>query len=262
MVFNSCFPEKKFMARVLLEKYYTDIKEELGDKLFEWLCNKSVFDDYRIAELLFHVSDESYNYFMDFTERIENGGYLLHLFSGSGRLINDLITNDLINKYSKVTNVDFSRVMIDFEKIKLKRTSAKYICQDVLNLNYDSINYDIAVCHCGLRYLQTKDYPILIDGLKKSKKTIDSKCLVVETKKTFVDCFCNDLGSYGCEYSLKTRDVFVQRNTLFYLAVILYQENNEFREIVSSLMGRESNLYEMLIDLAGFKRTKLFIIKF
>lgn len=217
------------------------------------ICHAGVFDNSAVAELLLSVQDESYAY-IDELDNIAEGSVLLNLFSGSGRLIRELLDRGLLRHFDAVYNVDRSLSMIEFSKKNFQVECLKFICGDILTVEMGNAAYDLAVCHCGLRYVKPDCYLELATILRNLKRSCSSCCIVTEIDESFISSFAHVLKQSGTVFQWKKRRVEVQRNTTLYLSHMYYETDLQFKTIINELsLMQEVSVQDILRDTAGYK---------
>jgi len=227
------------------------------------LCHAGIFDNYTIAELLLSIDDESYSYVFDEVNALPSQGVLLNIFSGSGRLIKEIANQGMLNYFSCVYNVDSSQQMIKFEKEHFKIDGMQFLCEDILNISPRTIAYNLAVCHCGIRYVEPFYYSKLVDILLESKKDRSSRCILTEIDEKFVELFMDALRRKCVKFQSKKTFVRVQRNTTLYLAYIYYKTDFYFQDIINNISFMyNKDVKAILQEIAGYKSINMSIILF
>lgn len=217
------------------------------------ICHAGVFDNSAVAELLLSIQDESYVY-IDELDNIAEQSVLLNLFSGSGRLIRELLDRDLLRYFDTVYNVDRSLPMIEFSKMNFQIECLKFICGDILTVEMGNAAYDLAICHCGLRYVESDYYLELATILRNLKRSCSSCCIVTEIDESFISLFAHALKQSGTVFQWRKRRVKVQRNTTLYLSHIYYETDLQFKTIINELsLMQEASVQDILRDTAGYK---------
>lgn len=238
------------------------IKEHLNTNLETYIerQNKGIFAEITLAEILSEIKDESYDYVIEYILTCEDGLELLNVFSGSGRLLQELKARKILGRFSKIHCVDSSPAMIDFEKSRYKKDNIFFYCRDVLKW-HDDIQYDVAICHCGLRYIPLEDYDCFVETMQKLKRNNRSRCLLSETKYSIIEKMIDVLNKKNIPFSLRNKSIYVQRNSVLYDLFSLYKDNVNFKSVINTLMvNQQKRCSTILIELAGYKKTDMFIL--
>lgn len=263
---KSCLGANWNLATSLLDNFcktHRSNKEKNIYTAYTSFCHAGIFDNYAIAELLLSIDDESYTYIFDEFNELPSQGVLLNLFSGSGRLIKEIANQGILNCFSCVYNVDSSQQMIEFEKEHFKIDGMQFLCEDILNISPRTIAYNLAVCHCGIRYVEPIYYSKLADILLKSKKDRTSRCILTEIDEKFVKLFMDVLIQKCIKFQSKKTFVRVQRNTTLYLAYIYYKTNLYFQDIVNNISFiHNKDVKAILQEISGYKMVNMNIILF
>lgn len=227
-----------------------------------FLCQNGIFDNATVSELLLSIRDESYAY-LDTLDDIPEQSVLLNLFSGSGRLMRELIEKNMLKKFRIVYNLDSSSQMLEFEKRHFNMDNIEFICTDILCVESSNFNYDIAVFHCGLRYINIKNYTKLVDILLKLRSSNNSRCIVTEIDERFIKEITAVLQQVGIAFKWERRKVTVQRNTALYLSYIYYEMNQKYRTIIDEIVWREKkSVHDILKEISGYKNVNMNILFF
>ena len=155
-------------ASNLLDLYCASHRSEKKENLYmsyRPISASNIFESKETSEILFSIQDEAYSYLRKVISTHNTQNTLLNIFSGSGRLIQELKQQKFLSYFREIYNLDKSKAMIAFEKTKFCGEQFHFLCEDILNLTQSDIRYDIAVCNCGIRYINPDDYGRLIDVL-------------------------------------------------------------------------------------------------
>ena len=252
-------------ASILLKEFCALHKKNKQNNVFTsyaFLCKNGIFHDTAISKLLLSIKDESYSY-LDTLDDIPEQSVLLNLFSGSGRLMRELIEKNILRKFRIVYNLDSSAQMLEFEKRHFDMENMKFICTDILHVKPNDFSYDIAIFHCGLRYINTNSYTKLVDVLLKLKRSNKSRCIVTEIDERFIEELSTVLQQVGIKFKWERRKVTVQRNTALYLSHIYYETNQKFQTTIDEIARKEKKLVQdILKETSGYKNTNMNILFF
>jgi len=247
-------------SKQLLDDYYKEIH---NSNIHSYLMSNGIFENDFLPKALLNISDESYRYYIDYIITHNTIGVLLNVFSGSGRLIKELKAFDLLSSFSIINNIDISKNMISFEKKSFCDKNLNFYCNDILNFENNTITFDIAICHCGIRYITKEKLSKLIHVLLSQKRSNSSRCLVTESNLTAVKLFYKDLNSITSSYTIEKHIAPVHRNTRLYASIMLYKNSEEFKSIIDSLSSLYfSNSYSVLADISGYKTVEFFTFIF
>lgn len=241
-----------------LENYYFEFKKNYN---YSFFMNEKTFKDRSVAKALLSIEDQSYDYLFDFLNK-EKYRYLYNTFSGSGRLINELVKKKTIDEFECIYNIDCSIEMINFERSFFsKYVNVDYICEDFVKGNIAFEENSIVICHCGLRYAIYRLQSLVNSIEKIVSKNV--KCLVSETNKQVIEEFISEINVKQIPYNFIEKIVKVQRNTKLYVAYILYDHDIQFRNDILKLSELLNlDISAIMIDVAGYKETKQYIIEF
>lgn len=252
-------------ASMLLKEFCAFHKRNKQNNVFtayDFLCKNGIFNDTAISELLLSINDESYAYLNNLND-IPEQSVLLNLFSGSGRLIRELNEKNMLRKFRIVYNLDCSAQMLEFEKRHFDMGTMKFICKDILHVKPSDFTYDIAVFHCGLRYINTSRYTKLVDILLNLKRSDKSSCIVTEIDERFIEELSTVLQQVGITFKWEKQKVTVQRNTALYLSYIYYETNQKFQTTIDEIVWREKrSVQDILKEISGYKNTNMNILSF
>lgn len=255
---------QKYAVSLLNEFCSTHHKDKKNNifTAYLFLCQAGIFDDFVIAEILHSIKDESYVY-LDKFDNIPEQSVLLNLFSGSGRLITEFIQRGILERFSIIYNLDRSSKMIEFAKKRFEIANMKFICKDIFAIGTTDITYDLAICHCGLRYLDTKCYLKLIDILLELRRSCNSYCVFSEVNESFIIEFSNALKQKNIKFQWEKEKVKIQRNTTLYLSYIYYRTDSRFREVINEIsLQKSKSKQDVLKEIAGYKITEMNILFF
>lgn len=254
--------QQYYTAHQLLLNYCKKIKDD-NLMYYQNICNLGIFCDDRIPVALLNTNDQSYQYYIDILKKHPKAKVLFNVFSGSGKFIHELEKNKLINHYSHIYNLDQSPVMINFEKKMFSNERLIYICENILNFDSKDINYDIAVCHCGIRYIHYKNYEKLIDVMWNAKKGINSKCVISESNEKLITSFIKILRKKNIFYTINKKKINVHKNTTFYISLLYFDTDNQFRSIIDHISKVEHTDYITILEkISGYKKCFMYFVEF
>ena len=265
------YPRKELdIAKSLLTKFCATHRANKGSNIFSAytkLFKSGTFNSTKIAELLFTIEDDTYSYLVDRDINIfyENMNYdtLLNIFSGSGRLVKQLAFYGISRKFKMICNIDSSREMIAFEKKILHEDNIKFICRNFWDIEPRIYKYSIAICHCGIRYIDVCKYNEFLKKLLIMKENDFSKCIVTEVSMEIIGELIRILELAKIEFTHIQKTYNMQRNTTLYLSLKYYDNNNTFRELINDIsIKSKKNTGDVLKEISGFKISDMHIIIF
>ena len=261
---DSVLSSKRKQASEMLKNYCVEHCERKQSHVFSAytdVLELNIFQCEAVAAMLYSISDESYSYFTNGLFSIPDHCRLLNLFSGSGRLIKEIYNHGLSQKFISIQSVDKSKIMINFQKRNfdgLLYAPVSFITSDVFDLSPDDVKNNIAVCHCGLRYINPRKYSKLLDIMLSSKINSESLSIISEFSNDFINLFRESLIKKAVSHKVDELLVTVQKNTTLYYAYIYYCSEKTFRLLVRDLALMEGlSEYEILKELAGYKKVKI-----
>lgn len=259
--------DKKYrLALDILEKFCKKHRTEKNNNIFSAytsICNSGIFNNRTTAEILLSIHDETYDYAINEIKKYPKQGVLLNIFSGSGRLIYELKRNNLLENIDTIYNIDNSIEMIEFEKHIFNDHHIKYICKDILSMKGSKIKYNLAICHCGIRYIKHEDYANFINILLELKENNKSKCIISEVDYRFIEEIEEILYKKDIAFKNNKKTIRMHRNTTFYLSMLCYNINNDFKNTIDELSySLNIKQYEILKEISGYKSAEINILTF
>ncbi|MBQ7594463.1 MAG: class I SAM-dependent methyltransferase [Synergistaceae bacterium] len=217
--------------------------------------------------MLFTIEDDTYNYLFDRDINIfcEDMKYdtLLNIFSGSGRLVKQLAHLGISRKFKTIYNIDSSREMIEFEKKFLHEDNTKFVCQNFFDIETSVYQYNAAVCHCGLRYVDKYEYDKFLKKLLVMKRDNFAKSIITEINDEIIGEIIRILDIEKIKFTHIRRLYHMQRNTTLYLSLKYYEDDKTFRELVSNISTQsKKHTGDILKEISGFKTSDMHIIIF
>lgn len=245
------------------KRAHKDAKQNNVFSAYNTLCRQGVFDNQHIAEVLFSIQDDSYAYIEEFIQGNCDNKVLLNVFSGSGRLFRILNEQSKLDEFESVYSVDSSPSMIEFQKTISDFKRVSYVCQDVLHVGNGMLLYDIAICHCGVRYLDPADYASFLTIMESCKRGRESICVLTEVDERIVFRIVSILNQMGLAHKHKAMNMRLQRNTSLYMAINMYRVDKGFHELINEIAAYQNlNLEQVLIHVSGYKEVAMHILSF
>ena len=206
-----------------------------------------------------HVEDDSFHpmttALQHFVQAASGETRVLHLFSGSGRFLNELASrNAAVFSNCNFTNIDLSESMMRQLKSALDHTRAmKHIRADVRHLPLPNGSVDFVLCHGGIRYLRQQDFPPFASELLRVLRG-DGQIFISEVSCQPILHLVRallELAIIPIIYRVRVR---VFRCTMFYALYNHFHDNPLFAERVEAYsLANGKQAIVTLADLAGYK---------
>lgn len=231
------------------------------------LMESKIFENSTLANVLGKdIHDESHSLIVEEVlssiDHTNSKRHLLHLFSGSGRLLWDLAKlRSPLHTHFKIFNVDLSKQMLCHIRENFQMVKDIFNIQaNVSHIPFLDNSVDIIICHGSLRYIPpTKHSDVLAEILRVANA--HCKIVISEGIYRIIEDIVRTLQQIGLSPTVKEKFVRRFRCSTFYILYRHYHQDALFQSHIDSLASINSTTcLRILTEMAGYTYDNMYTV--